>query len=111
MSVLLSACGVSNRDVLQTKPDEGLTREAYLDTPLIDDSQGRAIERRTPRGALFQRLGRSRVVYPRGELMCVLYPIRGTERRDDFGSPMADEWEFCFDDSDQLLTRRRISSR
>lgn len=111
MSVLLSACGVPNRDVLRTKPDEGLTREAYLDTPLIEDDQGRAIELGTTRGALFKALGQSQVVYPRGRLTCVLYPIRGTERRDDFGSPMADEWEFCFDDSDHVRKRRRISTR
>ncbi len=110
MSVLLTACGVPNRDVLQTKPDEGLTREAYLDTPLIDDSQGRAIERRTSRSALFEGLGRSRVVYPRGGLECVLYPVRGTERRDDFGSPVADEWEFCFDDSDSVASATRVSN-
>ena len=86
-----------------------MTREAYLDTPLIDDGQARAIERSTSRAEVFERLGRSHVGYPRGASTCFLYPIRGTERRDAYGSPAADEWEFCFGAADQLVVRRRIS--
>ena len=108
--VLLTGCGVPSRDVLRTKPDESLTREAYLDTPVIADDRGREIELRTTRNEVFRLLGRSRVAYPRLGLSCVLYPINGTARRDEFGSPAADEWEFCFDDSDRVRTRLRVST-
>lgn len=96
--------------MLRTKPDETLTREAYLDTPVIAEEQGREIALRTPREEVFRRLGASRIAYPRLGLGCVLYPISGTERRDEFGSPAADEWEFCFDDSDRVRTRLHIST-
>lgn len=108
--MLLAGCGVPSRDALRTKPDEMLTREAYLDTPVIADDQGRGIALRMTRDEVFRRLGPSRVAYPRLSLSCVLYPISGTERRDDFGSPAADEWEFCFDDSDRVRTRLRVST-
>ena len=108
--VLLTGCGVPSRDALRTKPDESLTREAYLDTPVIVDDQGREIELRTTRDEVVRLLGRSRIAYPRLGLSCVLYPISGTERRDEFGSPAADEWEFCFDESDRVRTRLRVST-
>jgi hypothetical protein len=98
-----------DREALREEPDERLTREAYLDTPLIEDARAREIERGASRAEVFERLGRSRVGYPRGLSTCFLYPIRGTERRDAFGSPAADEWEFCFGAADELVVRRRIS--
>jgi hypothetical protein len=91
-----------------TIPSEGHTREAYLDTPVVTDARVRAVPAGATRREVTARLGRAHVVYPRDGLTCVLYPILGTQRRDRFGSPFADEWELCFDEAGGLAARTRV---
>jgi hypothetical protein len=52
--------------------------------------------------------GRAAIEYPRGSRRCVLYPINGTQRWDEFGTPEAAEWEFCFDAGNRLVAKRRL---
>ncbi|HSL63745.1 MAG TPA: hypothetical protein VK874_03725 [Gaiellaceae bacterium] len=89
-------------------PTELQTREAYLDTPVVTDDQGRAVEPGSTRREVEGRLGHSRVVYRHAGRTCLLYPIIGTQRRDEFGSPVADEWELCFDASGRLAAKALI---
>jgi hypothetical protein len=106
--VLLAGCGGQIGAANEPVPNELHTREAYLDTPLITDDSANAIPLRTTRAAVAGRIGRSHVGYRRAGRECRLYPIAGTQRRDAFGSPLADEWEFCFDAAGRLAVKTRI---
>jgi hypothetical protein len=107
--VLVTGCaGRVDATSPRAVPTELHTREAYLDTPVITDDQGRSVEPRLTRREVEARLGRSRVVFRHAGRTCVLYPIIGTQRRDAFGSPVADEWELCFDASGRLAEKTRV---
>ena len=106
---LASGCaGQVDATSSDTIPNELHTREAYLDTPVVTDDQARAVAPRSTRAEAEARLGRSHVGYRRGGRACTLYPIIGTQRRDAFGSPFADEWELCFDAAGRLAAKTRI---
>ena len=112
LAFALSGCGTAVATHRAAKPTEVETREAYLGTPVIVDEQGAGIPIGANRPWIRRKLGYAAITYRRsidGVFHdCLVYPINGTQRWDRYGSPVADEWEFCFDRRDRLLTRRRI---
>jgi hypothetical protein len=109
-----SGCGADLAPTRAARPTEVETREAYLGTPVIVDEQGRRIAIGTTRSEIRDALGFAAVTYLRRVRgvyrQCEIYPINGTQRWDRYGSPVADEWEFCFDRGNRLLARRRLAA-
>lgn len=108
-AALVSGCGTSA--TRSARPTEVETREAYLGTPVIVDEQGRKVPLGTTRKAVERKLGSAAITYLRrvegAYRGCIIYPINGTQVWDRYGSPEADEWEFCFDRG-RVMTKRRI---
>lgn len=112
-SPILSACGadLTAHSVGDAPPDEGTTRAAYLDTPMITPAMVAAVPPGISKRALFRRFGRSFLAYRHLSVpseTCVSYPILGSQRWDSFGTPLADEWEFCFGRAGRLREAARI---
>jgi hypothetical protein len=98
--LLTSACGEAGSTRYPHHPGlptEGEARDAYFNTPLIVDDQGRALQRGMSDHAIFAQFeGRPAISYRSGRLTCFIYPIADTERWDRYGSPVASEWDLCF---------------
>jgi hypothetical protein len=89
-------------------PSEGEARDAYFNTPLVEDAAVREFRPGTTlRHIVNEFEGASAVHYPRNGHPCVIYPVADTERWDRFGSPVASEWELCFADG-KLVSKRRF---
>jgi hypothetical protein len=111
MTALLAGCGsrLEPPPIPKQRPTEGQTRDAYFDTPVIVDEAGKRATLGTTRARLAALMGgRAAIVYSRGARKCVVYPINGTQVWDEFGSPQAAEWEFCFGPEGLLAAKRRI---
>jgi hypothetical protein len=110
--VSLTGCAAAREGeppVPKRQPTEAETRDAYFNTPVITDDSGRAVKLGGTRAGLFRLFeGRAAVAYRRARLACVVYPILGTQRWDAHGVPVAAEWEFCFDDGNRLVAKRRL---
>ena len=104
---LVTACA-GTHPAAESVPTELDTRDAYLDTPVITSVGADRVVLGTPRRAVARSLGVSHVGYRRAGRECTLYPIIGTQRRDRVGSPVADEWEFCFDASGRLAVKTLV---
>jgi hypothetical protein len=113
--VALASVGCATDAARTARPSEVETREAYFGTPVIVAEQGGRVAIGTTRRALTAKLGTATISYLRraGRTYheCIIYPINGTQRWDRYGTPEADEWEFCFDRDDRVTTKRRIRTR
>jgi hypothetical protein len=89
-------------------PSEGEARDAYFNTPVVEDAAVREFQRGTTLQHIVKEFeGASAVHYRRNGRRCVIYPVAGTERWDSFGSPAASEWELCFTNG-RLVSKRRF---
>ena len=104
---LVTACAGAP-SAAESMPSELDTRDAYLDTPVITRAGADRVSLGTLRRAVASSLGVSHVRYRRAGRECTLYPILGSQRRDRFGSPVADEWEFCFDAFGRLAAKTLV---
>lgn len=104
------AVGCAERPSSQTRPSEAETREAYFDTPLIFSRAANRIPLGITRAELARELTAPAAieVEDRAGLRCRVYPINGTEGRDEYGSPMAAEVWFCFGSDGRLERKRRF---
>jgi hypothetical protein len=107
--LLLVSAGCSNRPGSEARPTEAETREAYFDTPLIFNAVASRIPLGITRRALARELTESAIEVEDGSgRHCRVYPLNGTQGRDEYGSPVAAEVWFCFGSNGRLERTRRF---
>jgi len=105
----LVAAGCSKTTGAEGRPSEAETREAYFDTPLIFSGVADRIRLGITRRALARELTESAIEVEDGSgRRCRVYPLNGTEGRDEYGSPVAAEMWFCFGRNGRLERKRRF---
>jgi hypothetical protein len=107
--LLFAAVGCSEQSGSQRRPSEAETREAYFDTPLIFGQVATRISLGITRRELAKELTSSAIEVEDGSgRRCRVYPLHGTEGRDEYGSPVAAEVWFCFGKNGRLERKRRF---
>jgi hypothetical protein len=112
LALVCTAAGCSGREPPISNhhpgaPSEGEARDAYFNTPVVEDAAVREFGPGTTlRHIVDEFEGAPAIHYRRHGHACVIYPVAGTERWDRYGSPVTSEWELCFANG-KLVSKRR----